>query len=166
MSNSLGVTFFIITCILVLVLVFLITTIIVKQYQINTCERWPASWCYTDWLCLDPKNENNAINMSYLTLFGPSGTNVRCANLTKDTVKEFKYSDGEKIFVKYPEYEVNIWSLGCDVKKNNCPFYIEGDVYWPACSGNPDSKFYTDPKKYEQLAADALLRKKSAENVK
>jgi len=162
--SQITIALLVLCCIVIIILIVLGTQSIVKQNQLEVCESWPSSWCFNDWKCLDPKNSNNAIPMSQLTLFGLSGTNLRCSNLNETTVKEFTYSDGTTTFVKYPEYEVNIWSLGCDPQiLGNCPYYTVGDVYWPACSGSPSSKYYTDPKVYEKLAREALIRKNQAE---
>uniref|UniRef100_A0A6C0ADM7 Uncharacterized protein n=1 Tax=viral metagenome TaxID=1070528 RepID=A0A6C0ADM7_9ZZZZ len=162
-ENGTTIALTVLCCIVLLVLIIIITRAAIQQNHLNTCETWPASWCYTDWLCLDPNNENNAINMSELTLFGISGTNWRCNTLNEETVKKFVYSDGVTTYTKYPEYEVNIWSEGCDnVTAKNCPMYSVGDIFWPSCSGSPSSKYWTDPKYYEKTAADALVLKRAS----
>lgn len=173
--SAVTLTFLSLSCILLIAIVIFLVLAYSSQIKLDTCEGYPSSWCFDDWKCLDPKdslntpnrpdNQKTVINMSKLALFGEASVITRCGVLNEQTVKEFKYSDGVKNYVKYPEYEVNIWSLapGCNPQnQNSCPRYTIGDIYWPACSGDPSSAWYTDPAVYKKLGDEAAVRRNNA----
>ena len=180
MTNKEKIAYFVISCILFIILVIIGSLAIIKQNEYNLCLRNPVPYCYNDWKCLDPTDLNKEIDMSQNTLYDKSGLIHKCSPLSQENTDTFEYIDEFGVNqTKHPSTERNIWDLNPECQSNiinNCPdrndpnydncvakhsdkceFYGVGNIYWPACSGNKTSQYYTKPSIYNSLHVSSKL---------
>lgn len=173
MSHTAKILFFLVICILIIVIIVLASGALIYQIQYNNCKSTVTPYCYTDWMCRDPKNPDVDINMSEKILFGEAGVVNKCLPLTSETLYKFTYvNEGGITVTTNPSQETNIWAncIGSNyilppydqytppeqeitpdnIKEAtaNCPTYKAGDIYWPACN-NPMSRYYVSPDVYD-----------------
>lgn len=191
MENKTKIAFFIIFCIIMLLIVVFGSLALIKQHEIILWNTNPVQYCYTDWMCKDYQNTNNEINMSQQAYYNEkSGYLSKCSLLTEQTLESFPYIDnyGNEI-VGNPGVEKNLWSdspetsdcwqeimkycpnkgdpgyENCVANHTSlCPYYEIGGIYWPACSGNVQSRYYTNPKIYSSLQRTGLTLKNMKKN--